>query len=141
MADANIGLATGSASGFFVLDIDPRHGGKESFQKLVKKSGALPKTLASSTGGGGYHLFFKEADVKIGNRANILPGLDISGLVPHESTVRSIYRNQWTHLKTPNLVEHALESLEERNWLRVVQANVLGGKSRRIMIHPNLRKQ
>src|SRR5437016_5349572 len=37
--DANIGLATGKASGFFVLDVDPRHGGKESLQKLVKKNG------------------------------------------------------------------------------------------------------
>ena len=77
--DANIGLATGKASGFFVLDIDPRHGGKESLQKLVKKNGILPKTLTSNTGGGGFHLFFKEPNVKIGNRANILPGLDVRG--------------------------------------------------------------
>src|ERR1700688_2374862 len=39
--DANIGLATGSASGFFVLDIDPRHGGRESLQELVKKNGTF----------------------------------------------------------------------------------------------------
>ena len=77
--DANIGLATGKASGFFVLDVDPRHGGKESLQKLVKKNGILPKTLASSTGGGGYHLFFNEPEIRVGNRANILPGLDIRG--------------------------------------------------------------
>jgi hypothetical protein len=77
--DANIGLATGKASGFFVLDIDPRHGGKESLQKLVKKNGILPKTLASSTGGGGYHLFFNEPEIRIGNRANVLPGLDVRG--------------------------------------------------------------
>ncbi len=77
--DANVGLATGKASGFFVLDIDPRHGGKESLQKLVKKNGMLPKTLTSNTGGGGFHLFFKEPDIKIGNRANILPGLDVRG--------------------------------------------------------------
>src|SRR5262245_29237957 len=63
--DANIGLATGSASGFFVLDVDPRHGGKESLQKMVKQNGTLPKTLASNTGGGGYHLFFKEPVIKI----------------------------------------------------------------------------
>src|SRR6266571_6481095 len=31
---ANIGLATGSASGVIVLDIDPRHGGHDSFRTL-----------------------------------------------------------------------------------------------------------
>lgn len=77
--DANVGLATGKASGFFVLDIDPRHGGKESLQELVKKHGVLPKTLASNTGGGGYHLFFNDQDATIRNRTNILPGLDIRG--------------------------------------------------------------
>lgn len=75
--DANIGLATGEASGFFVLDVDPRHGGKESLQQLVKKNGSFPKTLAANTGGGGFHFFFKEPGIKLGNRANLLPGLDI----------------------------------------------------------------
>lgn len=77
--DANVGLATGNASGFFVIDIDPRHGGKESFQQLIKQHGVFPRTLASNTGGGGYHLFFKEPTVKISNRANILPGIDVRG--------------------------------------------------------------
>lgn len=63
------------------------------------------------------------------------------GLVPHASSVRSIYRKQWTNLKTPQLVEHALENLEELNWLRVVHAAVQGGKSKRIMIHPKFRNQ
>ena len=72
--DANIGLATGGASGFFVLDVDPRHGGKESLQQLVKRNGSFPKTLGSNTGGGGVHLFFKEPEIRIGNRANVLPG-------------------------------------------------------------------
>lgn len=36
--DANVGIATCKASGFFVLDIDPRHGRKESLQKLVKRT-------------------------------------------------------------------------------------------------------
>lgn len=62
------------------------------------------------------------------------------GLVSHACSVRSIYRKQWTHLKSQQLVEHALESLEELNWLRVVQAAVQGGKSKRIMIHPSFRK-
>jgi len=63
------------------------------------------------------------------------------GLVPHASPVRSIYRKQWTNLKTPQLEEQALDSLEELDWLRVVQATVQGGKSKRIMIHPKFRNQ
>lgn len=77
--DANIGLATGSASGFFVVDIDPRHGGKESLQQLVRDHGMFPRTLASNTGGGGYHLLFNEPNIKISNRTNVLPGIDVRG--------------------------------------------------------------
>lgn len=77
--DANIGLATGNASGFFVLDVDLHHGGKESMQELVKRYGSLPKTLASNTWDGGYHLFFKSPAFKVANRVNILPGIDVRG--------------------------------------------------------------
>lgn len=97
--DANIGLATGSASGFFVLDVDPRHGGKESLQKMVKQNGTLPRTLASNTGGGGYHLFFKDPTIKIGNRANVLPGIDVRGdggyIVAPPSIHKSGMRYSW----------------------------------------------
>lgn len=97
--DANIGLATGTASGFFVLDVDPRHGGKESLQKMVKQNGTLPRTLASNTGGGGYHLFFKEPPIKIGNRANVLPGIDVRGdggyIVAPPSIHKSGMRYSW----------------------------------------------
>ena len=82
---------------------------------------------------------------RIGQNAEALAVKKLSecvefGLVPHASSVRSIYRKQWTHLKTPRLVEHALDSLEELNWLRVVHATVQGGKSKKIMIHPKFRK-
>lgn len=98
--DANIGLATGSASGFFVLDIDPRHGGKESLQDLVKKNGIFPKTLVSNTGGGGYHLLFKEPSIKVTNRTNVLPGIDVRGeggyIVAPPSFHQSGMQYSWT---------------------------------------------
>jgi len=37
--DANIGVATGAASGFDVLDVDPRHGGNESLEDLEGTTG------------------------------------------------------------------------------------------------------
>ena len=40
--EASIGTPTGPASGFFVLDIDPRHNGQESFYQLQIEHGASP---------------------------------------------------------------------------------------------------
>jgi hypothetical protein len=55
----NIGIATGTASGVVVIDIDPRNGGDRQFARLVKRLGPLPKTLTCDTGGGGQHHYFK----------------------------------------------------------------------------------
>jgi Bifunctional DNA primase/polymerase, N-terminal/Primase C terminal 1 (PriCT-1) len=76
--EANIGIATGELSGFIALDIDPRHGGDESLLKLKKQYSHLPCTVEAVTGGGGYHILFKNPG-QIKNRTNILPGLDVRG--------------------------------------------------------------
>jgi P4 family phage/plasmid primase-like protien len=55
----NIGVATGSASGVVVIDIDPRNGGDRELARLVKQLGPLPPTLTCDTGGGGQHYYFK----------------------------------------------------------------------------------
>lgn len=54
----NIGLATGSESGFWVLDIDPGSGGFESMAALVSEHGKLPDTFVVRTGSGGFHYYF-----------------------------------------------------------------------------------
>jgi putative DNA primase/helicase len=78
--DASIGIATGATSGLVVLDVDPRHGGKQSLATLVKNNDVLPKTIKSCTGGGGWHLFFQHPGEPIKNSASKLnPGLDIRG--------------------------------------------------------------
>lgn len=70
--DANIGIKTGGK--FFVLDADQRHGGLES----LKKYGVMKDTVKVSTGGGGYHYYFKiPPGEDIPNRVNMLPGNDI----------------------------------------------------------------
>lgn len=62
---ANIGIATGKPSGFWVLDIDPRHGGLLSLEILERHArdwGAvvpLHQTLRQLTGGGGIHLVYQ----------------------------------------------------------------------------------
>ena len=76
-------------SGFFVIDIDPRSGGPDSFSKFeALVEGALPPTIEAITGEysmsgrviRGRHLFYKcdEAEILVGNLKKAgLPGVDI----------------------------------------------------------------
>lgn len=86
--DYNIGVFC-RPSGFFVIDIDPRSGGNESFFKFEEMvEGALPPTVEAETGvyshkGAevrGRHLYYKvdQNEQLIGNlKAAGLPGIDI----------------------------------------------------------------
>lgn len=53
--NANIGVATGAASGFDALDVDPRNGGDDTLADAEHENGRLPDTALQLTGGGGYH--------------------------------------------------------------------------------------
>ena len=76
-------------SGFFVIDIDPRSGGPDSFEKFESLvDGALPPTVEAITGEysmngkiiRGRHLFYKceESEALVGNLKKAgLPGVDI----------------------------------------------------------------
>ena len=75
--DANVGIATGKQAGIVVIDIDPRNGGKESFERLEKEHGILSPTIESVTGGGGWHIFFAHPGNSIKNRSNVEPGVDV----------------------------------------------------------------
>src|SRR5215469_5464628 len=57
--EAGIGIATGANSGFFVVDVDPRHGGDDSLRALWAMHGLFPPTVQQITGGGGRHFLFK----------------------------------------------------------------------------------
>lgn len=57
--EANVGIATGQASGVDFLDVDPKNGGDATLSDLVAEHGALPPTLTADTGGGGVHLVFR----------------------------------------------------------------------------------
>lgn len=80
--EANIGIATGAASGFIVLDIDPRHGGTDSITALQNQYGKFAEKVYANTGGGGWHLLFAYPGVRIGNIQNsskLGVGLDVRG--------------------------------------------------------------
>lgn len=75
--NANVGIATGQASGLLVLDVDPRHGGDETLEVLIRQHGPLPHTVEARTGGGGGHLFLRHPPQAVSSRSNIAPGLDV----------------------------------------------------------------
>ena len=54
---ANIGLVTGNAAGFWVLDIDGT-AGESSLRALEQQHTPLPETVEVITGGGGRHIYF-----------------------------------------------------------------------------------
>jgi len=74
---ANIGIATGKISGFFVLDVDGEIG-EEELRALELEHDRLPDTVEQLTGSGGKHLLFKYPnDVVIPNKVGIVPKVDI----------------------------------------------------------------
>lgn len=78
---ANIGAATGSRSGFWVLDVDMPDG-PESLAALEVEHGPLPVTIEASTPRGGRHLYWKwpASGPEIRNSAGrIGAGLDVRG--------------------------------------------------------------
>jgi Bifunctional DNA primase/polymerase, N-terminal/Primase C terminal 1 (PriCT-1) len=79
--EAGIAVPTGVASGWLVLDSDPRHGGDASLCELIEQHGDIPDTLEAETGGGGHHIIFDFPELaEIGNARGSLPeGLDVRG--------------------------------------------------------------
>jgi hypothetical protein len=78
--NANIGVPTGETNGFFVVDVDPRHGGFETLEELEDTYGKLPHTVTAITGSGGNHFLFKYPGWSVKSGGNVLgSGIDIRG--------------------------------------------------------------
>lgn len=77
--DANIAVACGKPSmGLVVIDVDPQHGGDETYTDLVSIHGPFTDTPQALTGGGGRHLYF-HSDAPIPNKVGLFPGIDLRG--------------------------------------------------------------
>lgn len=107
----NVAIVTGALSKLVVLDVDPRHGGKESLRELEREHGPLPKTMESITGGGGRHVYFSHPGGVVHNRANIQPGIDLRGdggcIVAPPSVHPSGKRYRWKKGHAPGDVKLA----------------------------------
>ena len=81
--DAMIGVATGQGIGSVVLDIDPKDGKPpEAMLREIREliGCALPPAPMVRTPRGGLHLWFAiPPDRHVGNRAGIIPGVDLRG--------------------------------------------------------------
>ena len=81
--DANIGIATGSASNLVVIDEDCDEDkgldGLQSVTEWERIHGKLPTTYMCLTGRGDYHLYFRYDGTDIKNRAGLLEGVDVRG--------------------------------------------------------------
>jgi hypothetical protein len=77
---ANVGIATGLASGLCVIDVDVARGGDDSLWVLQEELGKFPRTVESLTGGGGRHLLFDPRGAVVGCSSDKLgPGVDVRG--------------------------------------------------------------
>jgi hypothetical protein len=90
----NCGVATGSASGVWVLDIDGADGWR-SLKQYEAAQGSLPKTVRSETGNGGH--FFFEARGPVASAVRLMPGIDVRGdhayaVVPPSEHLSRSYR-------------------------------------------------
>lgn len=75
----NIGLATGTASGVWALDIDGEPGAA-SLMDLEQRHGELPETSCFRTPGGGRQYLFKLCPgIAIRSAIAIMPGIDVRG--------------------------------------------------------------
>ncbi len=116
---ANIGIAC-EPSNLVVIDVDPRHGGDESLEKLLKATGdtradgSAPFGAAVvATGGGGFHLYFQADGLRITSRPLPgYPGIDIKAAGGYVVAPGSIHASgeayRWHISSTPGPMPPAL---------------------------------
>ena len=76
--DANVAIRAEDVG--VVVDVDPRNGGNESYERLCLKYGALPDTVEVLTGGGGSHLYFLATGSISSGKLPSYPGIDIKAV-------------------------------------------------------------
>lgn len=74
---ANVGIATGTASGIVVLDVDLKADGRQTLAILEDEQGRLPETPTVLTGGGGQHLYFRDPGGLRNSAGRLGAGLDV----------------------------------------------------------------
>lgn len=98
--DANWGLATGTPSGVWVLDLDKGDSkdGAAAIKAWMEERSIVPfATHVVQTGSGGLHYYFTGRGMDLRNRVNVLPGVDVRAtggyvLLPGSNHLKGAYR-------------------------------------------------
>ncbi len=109
----NVGWVPGENE--FVIDVDPRNGGDESFAKLEEVVGQIIGPCVM-TGGGGFHIYLsKPGDVSILAKHPSYPGIDFISQTRHVVIAGSIHPSgdayYWENDKTPGALSDVSEKL------------------------------
>ena len=116
--DLNVGIATGAKSGIFVVDIDPRHGGDETWVALVSEHGKVPGTIEALTGGGGRHIYFCHPGGRVASGEDKLgPGVDVKGDGGYVVAPPSVHPNGTKYEWAPSSVPGEVEVAEAPQWI------------------------
>lgn len=115
---ANIGIATGARSAFFVVDVDPDKGGDAAIAQLMSKHGALPPTVEALTGSGGRHILFRHPGQTVPNSTRKLgPGLDVRGDGGYIVAAPSLHKAGTTYEWQPGCAPGQHELAAAPEWL------------------------
>lgn len=134
-----------SCEGLVVLDIDPRHGGNETFKKLENDHGILPTTLRITTGSKGLHILF-DAKNETYRNGILGPGIDIKSKGGYIVGACSLHASGRRYVPDQRYVGSGLAPLPEwlagllkkstsipgqsktpQEWLDIVNAGLLEG--------------
>jgi hypothetical protein len=88
IADRNIGVPTGVASGFWVVDVDP--GGEDGIHRLEAEHGPFPATRTVLTPRGGFHFWFRYSGPIPCTESRIAPHVDTRGDGGYVAVVPSV---------------------------------------------------
>jgi hypothetical protein len=116
VSECNIGIATGSGSGIWVLDVDGPEG-EQTLRKLEAERGALPETVEVITGGEGRHIYFKwPSGIEVRNSQDRydLPGIDWRGEGGYVLAPPSVHPNGRVYAWS---VDSANEFADAPDWL------------------------
>ncbi|AKK02329.1 bifunctional DNA primase/polymerase [Corynebacterium epidermidicanis] len=110
--NANIGIRV--PEGHCVIDIDPRHGGFETFSQILGDN-PFPETLTTLTGSEGLHLWFNLPDDRSTRGNNAAPGIDIKTRTGYVVAPGSWHPNgnryQWERFMEVAMLPDYLEDL------------------------------
>jgi hypothetical protein len=120
--DHGVGIATGPATGLWVLDIDVSDGkpGRTNLDHLQNQHGRLPATVTAATGSNGRHLLFTwdpQHPVTNGHATHLPPGLDIRGAGGQIVAPPTIHPNGTPYRWLPGRAPGDLQVADAPDWL------------------------